>query len=169
MYKIILQVLHKVCVCTTYSPISSLLKNEWETCKFLVWQNEIKQAYARSILTAFNPTSIWLSFWSNVQPLLSCATCFIADGNCFNFCWSHCFLGHGQTDWTESKQNYFLSLKIGNVWIAFPVRTLPTLHLPVFMCSPHPYSVGFSEVCSVSYGERRWWSAARVSSPEQNS
>lgn len=55
MNKVILQVLHKVCDCTTYSPINSLLNNEWEMCKFLVWQIEMKQAHARSILTAFNP------------------------------------------------------------------------------------------------------------------
>lgn len=138
MNRIILQVLRKVCDCTTYSPINSLLKNEWETCKFLVWQIEMKQAHARSVLMALNPQAFdWPA--GIMYNLFSAEPCvlFITPGNCFHFCWSHCFLRHEQTDWTESKQNYFLSLKIGNVWIAFPVFLPFLLSTPPCSCD-HP-------------------------------
>lgn len=143
MNKIILQILHKVHECTTYSSINSFLKNEWEACKFLVWQIEMNQAHARSILTAFNPLVFdWTSGVMYNLFLAEPCVLFISAGNCFHFRWSHCFLRHEQTDWTESKQNYFLSLEIGNVWVAFPIFVPFLPSIP--SCSSHPHSMGFS-------------------------
>lgn len=145
MNKIILQVFHTVCVCTTNSPINPLLKNGWETCKFLVWQIEMKQAHAGSIIAAFNPQAFdWAS--GVMYNLFSAEprVLFISAENCFHFCWSHCFLRHEQTDWTESKQNYFFVSENRECLGCFScLHTLPTLHPPVFTWSPHPCRVGF--------------------------
>lgn len=104
----------------------------------------MKQVHTWSVLTAFNPqgfawdSGITYKFFSAEPRVL-----FISAGNCFHFRWSHCFLRHEQTDWAESIQNYFLSLKIGSVWVALGcLRTFPTLY-PAWSCTL-PNSVGFS-------------------------
>lgn len=97
----------------------------------------MKQVHAWSILQAFNPqvfdctSGIAYEFFSAEPRVL-----FISAGNCFHFRWYRCFLRHEQTDWAESIQNYFLSLKIGNVWAALGcLCTFPTLH-PAWSCAP---------------------------------
>lgn len=60
----------------------------------------------------------------------------------------------------------FLSLKIGSVWVA--LGCLCTFPPSCMVTRFPPSSVGFSGACPVDYAKRRWWSAARVSSPEQN-
>lgn len=97
----------------------------------------MKQVHAWSILTAFNPqgfdcaSGITYKLFSAEPRVL-----FISAGNCFHFRWSHCFPRHEQTDWAESIQNYFLSLKIGSVWVAlgclctFPPSCMVTCFLP---------------------------------------
>lgn len=46
--------------------------------------------------------------------------------------------------------------------------TLPTLHPLMFITPPQCGIFSSSEACPVNYGKRRHWSAARVSSQEQN-
>lgn len=133
----------------------------------------MKQTHARSILRALNPLVFdWASGVMYNLLLAEPRVLFISAGNCFHSCWSHCFLRHEQTDWTESKQNYFFvseNWKCSGCFLG--LCALPTLHPPMFMWSPHPYSVGFfrsSEACPLNRGGRRWWSAVGASSQEQN-